>query len=1247
MLRLNGVAYAVALAMVACSSDRTSTSSDVPASSTEGRLDTTSGPSPALAGGPAIDIARAIRNVHFAFRAEQGAMHGGNSNYDVRVEGDRIAFSPALRTAGESSVKLGAPLRLRTAGIGREHAVPSKPPTSAATERTSPSLESDGSLMWTEADSVKGRLRNDDQGAEQTWDVQEKPAGDGDLVVRVQAAGEAFTATTASGLHFFDAASGLGTRYGDVAWVDANGHRTELTPRFSNGVIEIRVPAELVERSAYPAVLDPTIGPELATDTPVNAVSYEDQNVPVVAHSASGYLVVWQDTRGGNQDIYGARILADGTNLDPKGLVISQSIANQAAPHVASNGTDYLVVWSENNDVFGLRIKAADGSALDVNGAIPISTATLTQTNPFAAFDGTNYLVAWRDGRAGNDDIYARRIGGADGALLDGTAAAGGFAVTSDTTAQDTPVIGCDGTRCLVAWQDARNGSSLDVYAARVSIATGSVLDPTGIAVTSATGDQKAPAVASDGTNFAILWQDYRNGTTADIYGARVVSSTGALADAASTSGIVISAAGNDQQTPALVRTASQYVAVWQDRRGATQDIYGARLGDDLNPVDVTGVALSTAVFDQTRPRLATDGTTALVVWQDRRTNLNNDVVGRRVTASTMALQDGDVATGGLQIGTADNTERRPSVASDGTNALVVWQDNRDPATDIYGVRIALATGTVLDPSGIVISNATGIQQAPFVTFGGGQYFVVWQDRRGSTEDVYGRRIQSDGTLLDGAGNAGLAIVTATLNQTRPRVAYSAGADSYLVVWQQNATDIGGRRVSSAGVLADGAVTTAGLAISAATNTQSNPSVASNGTDFLVVWQDKQSGTEDIYGARITGATGANQDPSGIAISTATDTQLVPDVAFGGGNYLSIWQDRRTASDDIFGTRIDPASGNLLDGTPDVGGFVVSAAPQTQSNPAIAWNGAQFFASFTDGRSGFLNVQATRIRPDATLMDGPAGSGGFSLTSGTFPSDFSAVTAAPNGGAFVAYQRLGTGGAIRVFGHVVSFAAQGAVCTAATDCGSGFCVDGVCCNAACGGTNTSDCQACSQGAGSSTDGTCETIAANKAVVCRAAKNATCDSPEVCDGVSTSCPADVVASGGTACGGGGSCSDAGVCVPPDGGPVDAGVDAAKDASTDASEAGAADSGTPTSDAGHVTPAPEAGTPVSSDAGSDARADQAASDGNSDAGGGGCSVSASHKDEREPYSLGLLILGVAALRRRLFRSVRSSNASKECR
>ena len=89
----------------------------------------------------------------------------------------------------------------------------------------------------------------------------------------------------------------------------------------------------------------------------------------------------------------------------------------------------------------------------------------------------------------------------------------------------------------------------------------------------------------------------------------------------------------------------------------------------------------------------------------------------------------------------------------------------------------------------------------------------------------------------------------------------------------------------------------------------------------------------------------------------------------------------------------------------------------------------------------------------------------------------------------------------------------GGKCTQNSDCSTGFCVDGVCCNSACGGSSKTDCQACSVAAGAAKDGTCGP--AKKGDVCRAAAGG-CDIAEACDGVGLTCPGDGVKSSGAIC-----------------------------------------------------------------------------------------------------------------------------------
>jgi len=97
---------------------------------------------------------------------------------------------------------------------------------------------------------------------------------------------------------------------------------------------------------------------------------------------------------------------------------------------------------------------------------------------------------------------------------------------------------------------------------------------------------------------------------------------------------------------------------------------------------------------------------------------------------------------------------------------------------------------------------------------------------------------------------------------------------------------------------------------------------------------------------------------------------------------------------------------------------------------------------------------------------------------------------------------------------------EGDACTTGDVCASGFCVDGVCCENACGGGDDTDCMACSAKNGAAKDGVCGPSKGE----CRKKRDA-CDVAETCDGTSLLCPADVAAVNGTSCAIG---NAAGVC-----------------------------------------------------------------------------------------------------------------------
>ena len=135
---------------------------------------------------------------------------------------------------------------------------------------------------------------------------------------------------------------------------------------------------------------------------------------------------------------------------------------------------------------------------------------------PSVAFDGSNFLVVWQDWRDGDSSIYGTRVTPA-GTVLDPS----GFLVSQAAGSQGLPAVAFDGANFLVVWQVSFGDSNSDICGSRVTPA-GMVIDSSDVIISGAVGNQEAPAVGFDGTNFLVTWQDFRGGLTSDIYGARV-----------------------------------------------------------------------------------------------------------------------------------------------------------------------------------------------------------------------------------------------------------------------------------------------------------------------------------------------------------------------------------------------------------------------------------------------------------------------------------------------------------------------------------------------------------------------------------------------------------------------------------------------------------------------------------------------------------------------------------------------------
>jgi hypothetical protein len=262
----------------------------------------------------------------------------------------------------------------------------------------------------------------------------------------------------------------------------------------------------------------------------------------------------------------------------------------------------------------------------------------------------------------------------------------------------------------------------------------GAVLDPDGIAISTAAGHQGSPALAFDGTNYLVAWSE-----SGDVIRGARVSPAGAVLDPG---GFAVST--GSLGFPALAFDGTNYLAAWNQNG---YDIYGARISPAGSVLDPGGFAISTGMIFRDEPALAFNGENYLVEWQQHLSGGYWDIYGARVSPAGTVLDPG-----GVPISTAAYNQQASTVASDGANYLVAWQDSRTgTGWDIDGGRVS-PTGTVLDPGGIAITTVGGGQVSPALAFDGGNYFVAWQGHRSAFDAIYGARVSPAGAVLDPNG---------------------------------------------------------------------------------------------------------------------------------------------------------------------------------------------------------------------------------------------------------------------------------------------------------------------------------------------------------------------------------------------------------------------------------------------------------------------------------------------------------------
>lgn len=311
--------------------------------------------------------------------------------------------------------------------------------------------------------------------------------------------------------------------------------------------------------------------------------AFEDQNeVRVVSDQVGGAIIAWTDYRNWTLtlgDIYALRVNDSGNDVWANdGVLVCDADYSQWGTEMVSDGFGgAILVWQDfrdlDTDLYAQRLNAFGAAGWGSNGAVICNVAN-QQTEHRIISDGAGGVIAaWSDFRSGGPEVYAQRLAAAGNALWASTGVQATLGYPGGT-----PDLASDGANgaVIVAGMDLQYGGGWDIVA--VHVAAGGDMQ-WAYQLTAGIAAQYWPSIAQAGNaGWVVAWQDFRSDSNFDIYAQRLSPVSGAPMWASD--GVPLSVSYPDEQLAKVVTDENgNAIVCWRLFFGASDyDVYAQRI---------------------------------------------------------------------------------------------------------------------------------------------------------------------------------------------------------------------------------------------------------------------------------------------------------------------------------------------------------------------------------------------------------------------------------------------------------------------------------------------------------------------------------------------------------------------------------------------------------------------------------------------------------------------------------------------
>ncbi|HTI71354.1 MAG TPA: hypothetical protein VMF06_15390 [Candidatus Limnocylindria bacterium] len=575
---------------------------------------------------------------------------------------------------------------------------------------------------------------------------------------------------------------------------------------------------------------------------PLKVMTSPDQSdtLPAVASNGTDYFIAWQrkQTVDGRNDIHARRLLADGTFPDTTPTVLAGGPNEQSQPTVAGFSGGYLVAWSEPSPGGEASVGVITGARLDPNGArldtnnIVLSPTPGPDRSPVAISNGKNFLVAWQHvDEQSHVHLAATRIG-LTGPPLDQPSLSTGEEITAELQLS----LASDGNRFLVLWQKVPLVvTQLGQTVEGAFIGGNGEFERLQAGLFAPNGTKETfPSASFDGLAYNICWTQYSSAGNSVPVGYRLTrDGRPATRGRLPTVRRLV-----HESLPAATATPDGFLTVWSDDSlgiASRNTLRATRFNHAAQPL-FTSRPVAVRPYPPTYIGLSSLGPLTLMTWiEPTPGSILYPTYGTVLNTNGFSVGDGPQVlfpngrTINMKIAAGTNGWLLVDLAPVGLSPNIQYQ--------VQGFLIGW-DGKLTQTNGIPISKplSQSVIGAPAASFNGSDYLVAWSQGN-STSDILGARLAPDGTVRDPGGR----VLSTTFDRIKRSPAVGSDGTNFFVAWEEKSPSANDFNTRGTVVTPEmQALNTNGVILGTGSN-QQRPSVAFNGSHYLVTWDQARS----------------------------------------------------------------------------------------------------------------------------------------------------------------------------------------------------------------------------------------------------------------------------------------------------------------------------------------------------------------------------------------------------------------------